>query len=84
MNHFSPWHDNGISPPSPPPPVVINNEEEYEIKEILNSHYIGQELQYLVHWKGYGPQHDTWKPAHNLANSLEHVTIFHNKYSICL
>jgi len=41
-----------------PPPDIINNKEEYEVEEIRKHQKKGQETQYLVHWKGYGNEHD--------------------------
>ena len=32
--------------------------------------------EYLVHWGGYGPDHDTWEPLVNLSCSLETVADF--------
>ena len=40
-----------------PLPDIINKEEEYEVEEI-RKHWKGKETQYLVHWKGYGNEHD--------------------------
>ena len=41
-----------------PPPMIINEEEEYEIEEVRKHQKQGKEVQYLVHWKGYGDKHD--------------------------
>jgi len=43
-----------------PPPMIINEEEEYEIEEVRKHQKRGREVQYLVHWKGYGDKHDQW------------------------
>jgi len=43
-----------------PPPVIINEEEEYEVEEVQKHRTQRQEMQYLVHWKGYGDEHDQW------------------------
>jgi len=40
---------------SVPSPTIINEEEEYEVEEVRKQ---GQEMQFLVHWKGYGDEHD--------------------------
>ena len=34
--------------------MIINDEEEYEVKEDRKHRKCGREMQYLVHWKGYG------------------------------
>ena len=41
-----------------PPPVIINEEEEYEVEEVWKHRTRGQGMQYLVHWKGYGNEHN--------------------------
>jgi len=43
-----------------PPPDIINKEEEYEVEKIRKHKKKGQRTQYLVHWKGYGNEHDQW------------------------
>ena len=41
-----------------PPPTIINEEEEYEVEEVRKHRKQGREIQYLMHWKGYGDEHD--------------------------
>jgi len=43
-----------------PPPVIINEEEEYEVEEVRKHRTQGRGTQYLVHWKGYGDEHNQW------------------------
>ncbi len=45
-----------------PLPDLINGEEEYEVERIINSRRFGcrQQVQYLVHWKGYPESDDQW------------------------
>ena len=47
----------------PPPPLeIIDREEEWVVEEILDSKVINQKLQYLVKWKGFGIEYNSWKP----------------------
>ena len=41
-----------------PPLTIINEKEEYEVEEIRKHRKRGRGIQYLVHWKGYGDEHD--------------------------
>jgi hypothetical protein len=67
--------------PSPPPPVITpEGEEEYEVEKILNSRKVGRQLQYLIRWKGYGPEEDTWQPKADVANAPELVRRFHQQH----
>ena len=43
-----------------PPPMIINEEEEYEVEEVWKYRTQGWRTQYLVHWKGYGNEHNQW------------------------
>ena len=47
----------------PPPPIVKAGVEEFKIKEILDSRMCQGKLQYLVHWKGYNSEDDSWEPT---------------------
>ncbi|QRW22891.1 Transposon Tf2-7 polyprotein [Rhizoctonia solani] len=64
--------------PVPLPPVVTaDGEEEYTVERILDSKKVGQQVKYLVKWKGYGPEDNTWEPKAHLANAPEKLAKFH-------
>jgi hypothetical protein len=44
----------------PPPPEIVGGEERYEVEEIIDSRMRGRRLQYLVRWKGYGREENSW------------------------
>ena len=62
-----------------PPPVLdlINNEFEYTVDTILGHRVVKRgkqrKIEYLVHWLGYGEEHNTFEPAANLINDDEEV-----------
>ena len=65
-----------------PPPIIIDEEEEYEVDKILKSRRTGRkkQLQYLIRWKGYGPNDDTWEPVENLPRALEVIQEFYKRH----
>ncbi len=44
----------------PPLPEIIEDEEHYEVEEILDSRLYCGKLQYLVKWKGFGYEENSW------------------------
>jgi len=45
------------------PPIVIDGEVEWEVEEILNSCWHRRRFQYLIKWKGYSREHNSWESA---------------------
>src|SRR5215471_18002340 len=65
-------------PPLPEPPVpVVGQEDEYKVEEILDSCFYRRKLQYLIKWKGYPHEDNTWEPEQNLKNSPQVIQGFH-------
>jgi len=46
-----------------PLPIVIDREAEWEVEEILDSHWHRRRFQYLIKWKRYGCEHNSWESA---------------------
>jgi hypothetical protein len=44
----------------PPPPELVGGEEMYEVEEVMNSRLRYRRLEYLVKWKGYGHEENSW------------------------
>lgn len=62
-----------------PLPVEVDGLEEYEVQSILDSRMVRGRIQYLVEWKGYGPEERTWEPVSNL-NCPVLVDLFHEQH----
>jgi len=54
-----------------PPPTIVNEKEEYEVKEMRKHRKQDRKTQYLVHWKGYGDEHDQWIAESGLPHAKE-------------
>ena len=65
---------------TPPKPVIIEGEEEFEIEKILNKRMIRGKKKFLVRWKGYTVEEDTWENRENLENAKELVKEFERIY----
>ena len=64
----------------PPKPVIIEGEEEFEVEKILNKRTITGKEKFLVRWKGYTVEEDTWENRENLENVKELVEEFEREY----
>ena len=61
-------------------PVIIEGEEEFEVKKILNKRVVRGKEKFLVRWKGYTVEEDTWESRENLENAKELVDEFEREY----
>jgi len=52
-------------------PIEIEEVEEWEIEKILNKRKIRGVDKYLVQWKGFTVEHDTWERKEDLGNARE-------------
>ncbi|KAF8753261.1 hypothetical protein RHS01_06869 [Rhizoctonia solani] len=58
------------------PPETIEGEEEYEVEQILDSKRQRGKWFYLIKWKGYGPEDNSWEPEELLEHSQEEIQRF--------
>ena len=64
----------------PPPPVVIEGEMEYEVEKILSKRKQYGRIEYLVCWKGYMAEEDTWERKENLGNAQKALRDYERGY----
>ncbi|KAF8748670.1 hypothetical protein RHS01_10653 [Rhizoctonia solani] len=62
--------------PDRPPPETIEGEEEYKVKQIIDSKQQRGKWFYLIKWKGYGPEDNSWEPEELLEHSQEEIKRF--------
>jgi len=60
--------------------VIIGEEKEWEVERILNKRQVREKDKYLVCWKGFTVESDTWKERENLKNAQEAIKEFEKKY----
>ena len=46
----------------------------------MNSRIRRGSLEYLVHWRGYSDEEDTWEPEENVKNSASLLRNFHRNH----
>ena len=70
---LSPYHKNTVHGPNfpKPPPDLIAGEEEYEIDQILRHQGTSRNRSFLIRWKGYSAEEDSWIPEANLSHATE-------------
>jgi len=56
----------GRRPQTLPPPIVVDGEEEWEVEEILDSCWHRKRFQFLVKWKGFSREHNSWEATSNV------------------
>jgi len=62
-----------------PLPIVIDGEAEWEVEEILDSRWHRRRFQYLIKWKGYGREHNSWESASEVSAPAL-IVEFHRKH----
>ena len=57
-------------------PVEVERVEEWEVEKILNKKKIRGVEKYLIRWKGFTAEGDTWEKKENLKNAEEMIKEF--------
>ena len=60
-------------------PVEVEGVEEWEVEKILNKRKVRGVVKYLVWWKGFTAEYDSWKREENLENAKEVVVKFERR-----
>ena len=80
---LSPYHKNEIHRRNFPslPLDLINNKEHYKIEKIICHKGTPSQWQYLIRWKGYSTEEDSWLPEKELSAAKELLQEYKN--SLC-
>lgn len=73
----------------PPPPVHVDGDTErvksYELEKIVTTRQIARrDIEYLIRWKGFGPEHDFWRNKSEMGNVLKLIRQLLHRLSISL
>ncbi|KAK3557558.1 hypothetical protein QTP70_030488, partial [Hemibagrus guttatus] len=63
QRHVRPLASGETSSVEPPPPLDIEGSPAYRVQALLDSRRVRSWIQYLVDWKGYGPEERSWVDA---------------------
>jgi len=61
-------------------PVIIEEEKEWEVERILNKRRVREKDKYLVCWKGFMAESNSWERRENLENEKEVIKEFEKGY----
>ena len=61
-------------------PIEVEGEPEYLVEEILDSRLCYNKLEFLVKWKGYTDENNSWEPEDNCTNARSAIAQFYWKY----
>jgi len=83
--HLSPYKETSQYGPNElrPPPELVDNEEEYSVDHIVRHKKNNKgNLLFLIRWKGYSVEDDTWEPASNLKNARETLDEYKKRHKL--
>ena len=85
---LKPYYDNGQQHPPPPWSLLDTQDPEIEVESILAHRpasikpqrdlppKVLQRLFFLVRWRHYGPEHDSWEPYDNMKHASESLSAY--------
>ena len=56
-----------------PPVVYVDGDQEFDVDFVKAHRGTKRNQEFLVHWVGYSPEHDSWEPAAALQNCSAEV-----------
>ena len=84
LTPFKPPAFESQKQPPPPDPVEVDGQQEWEverIKDVKWTNKLQKTVRFLVHWKGFTDEEDTWEPIQNLEDAQETIQEFYANHS---
>ena len=81
-----PYFKNGSHQP-PPPGLLVDGEEEFEVEEILahepkSKTKADNRVKFLVKWKHFGHENNTWEPFKNIKNAPDSLKEYWDRVAV--
>jgi len=65
------------------PPIIVDEEPEWKVEEIFDSCWHRRKFQFLIKWKGFSREHNSWEVASNV-KAPDLVAEYYQKYPATL
>jgi len=75
-------YKEGSSIQAAPIPLVIDGELEWEVDSLVAHRPISGRYEYLVRWKGFTSDEDTWEPEAHLRNCPDILSAYRAQHSL--
>ena len=62
--------------------MEVERVKEWEVEKILNKRKVRGVVKYLVQWKGFTAEHNSWEKEEDLENAKELVAEFEGRMNI--
>ena len=62
--------------------IKVKRAKEWEVEKILNKRKIREVEKYLVRWKGFTVEHDTWEKRENLEHTKKALEEFERRMNV--
>ncbi|KAJ9513875.1 hypothetical protein QJQ45_020951 [Haematococcus lacustris] len=74
----------GDVPHLPPPLQWLDDRPVYEVEQVLSHRQVrnGRAGAYLLKWKGYGVEHNTWEPRKNMTGCAELLQVYNVAHNL--
>jgi hypothetical protein len=85
VSYVVPWRESALFPeraPPPPDPVVLDGEEMFYVEAVRDHEWRPGGLYYLVKWRGYPEEENTWEPAMTLLEDCEVLPALVESYRV--